>query len=304
MIRYQQLADRMNAAAAQMTEPQKEAFRRSVTARNLALPENAELWLAIRDGIGGDAYDGALSVPEMRAAMEELPLESWATINNVIFVLHRANVFDEQWEAIPGGGIEYKFAPRYQIFLEQFEQEAARIREATGENRVSVLDVGCWQGTLICTLLQRGYRVAGTDICAETGPVVEERVAMLRPEHAARFIRFDREGDRPVISGWAHRILRSLPPFDIVTCQETLEHVPTAVLQQTCDAILHRAIHAVLITVPGWDDGWPLHLRVFTIADFERLFHADKNEMIVLQEPGGGVYTTVLVRPQHGGTND
>ncbi|HUW11418.1 MAG TPA: methyltransferase domain-containing protein [Anaerolineae bacterium] len=297
MIRYQQLADRMNAAAAQMTEAQKEAFRRSVTARNLALPENAELWLAIQDGIGGDAYDGALSVPDMRAAMEELPLDSWATLNNVIFVLHRGNVFDEQWEAIPGGGIEYKFGPRYQVFLEQFEQEAARIREATGWERLGVLDVGCWQGTLVCTLLQRNSFVAGIDICEEVGPIVEERVAMLKSEHAHAFLGF--------LSGWAHERL-PIPRgalrhraciFDIVTCQETLEHVPTAVLQETCDAILGAARHAVLITVPGWDDGWPLHLRVFTIADFERLFHADKNEMVVLQEPGGGVYTTVLVRP-------
>ena len=299
MIRYQQLADRMNAAAAQMTEPQKEAFRRSVTARNLAPPENAELWLAIREGVGGDAYDGALSVAEMRAAMEELPLDSWATLNNVIFVLHRGNVFDEAFEVIPGGGIEYKFAPRYNIFLEQFEQEAARIYAATDWEQLSVLDVGCWQGTLVCTLLQRGYAVAGADICKEVGPVVNERVAMLKPEHTDAFDGF--------MSGWAHEMVplfRGIDQFDMVTCQETLEHIPTAVLQQTCDAILGAARHAVLVTVPGWDDGWPLHLRVFTIADFERLFHADKNEMVVLQEPGGGVYTTVLVRPQHGGTDD
>ena len=113
---------------------------------------------------------------------------------------------------------------------------------------------------------------------------------MLRTQDAADFLGF--------ASGWAHEKVPNISRFDIIACQETLEHIPTAVLQQTCDAILGAARHAILITVPGWDDGWPLHLRVYTIADFERLFHADKNEVIVLQEPGGGVYTTVLVRPR------
>ena len=154
----------------------------------------------------------------------------------------------------------------------------------------TLLDVGCWQGTLMLEMAQRGFCAQGIDIGDAMEAIIAERTALLKPEDRARVVGFH--------SGWAHEILPEMGQFDIITCQETLEHVPTAVLEETCEAMLGAAGHSILLTVPGWDDGWPAHLRVFTAEQLMALFRPDENDVEVVRPPGVMCYTTVRVRRQ------
>ena len=272
-----------------MTADEREAVQRSFNAVNLMLPENAALWAQMLPYLSQNLSPlTPQRLDALRTALDGLPPASWAAINNAIFVMHRGNVFDERYERVPGGGIHFEFVQRYQRFLADFDAEARRVVPLTDGRQLSVLDVGCWQGTLLCTLLQRGCRVAGTDLGNELKETICERVSWLRVEDAERFDGF--------YSGLAHEVVPTLGRYDLVTCQETLEHVPSALLQATCDSILQAAIHSVLITVPGWDDSWPLHLRVFTVEQLASLLRADRHNVEFLQLPGSGVYTTVRVR--------
>ncbi|MFA7000426.1 MAG: class I SAM-dependent methyltransferase [Candidatus Paceibacterota bacterium] len=283
---YSTLAAEAVAALNAMTSLQREGIRRSITVPNLALPENAELWAVMAPAMQEEGQTNEAALEDMRAALEDLPLDSWMVINNALFVLHRGNVFDEACKYLEGGGIRFGFdglqGGRYQTFLGAVEAEASRI----GRN-ISVLDVGCWQGTLMCELLQRGFAVAGTDVCDEVTPIITERVKQLRPEHRL-FMGFR--------AGFAHEALKHYRDgsFDVLTAQETLEHVPAAVLQQTCDQMLRVAKHSVLVEVP-FEDGWPLHLRVYTLEDLNKLFHSDRYRIEVIVYPGTGVYTTIKV---------
>jgi SAM-dependent methyltransferase len=284
---YTELANRVVSVLGAMTPLQREGIRRSIQVPNLALPENAALWDTISPALQGDGQANDSPLEDVRAALEALPPESWRLLNNALFVLYRGNIFDESCEYIEGGGIRFGFdglqGQRYAMFLSLVDAEADRI----GRN-ISILDVGCWQGTLMCELLQRGYAVAGTDICQEVEPIIRDRVRRLRPEHRLCL------GFR---TGWSHEALTHYHDgaFDLLTCAQTLEHVPAAVLQQTCDEMLRVAKHSIMVEVPGWDDGWPVHLRVYTIEQLERLFCREGWHMDVLQAPGGGVYTTVKV---------
>lgn len=287
---YSALAAEAVAALEAMTSLQREGIRRSITVPNLALPENAELWAVLAPAMQEAGQTNEATIEDMRAALEDLPLDSWRVINNALFVLHRGNVFDETCEYLEGGGIHFGFAGlqggRYQTFLGAVKAEAERLG-----GQISILDVGCWQGTLMCELMQRGFLVAGTDVCEEVAPIIIDRVCRLRPEHERKFGGFT--------AGFAHEALTHYQDgaFDVLTAQETLEHVPAAVLQQTCDEMLRVAKHSVLIEVP-FEDGWPLHLRVYTLEDLHRLFHGDRYNIEVIVYPGTGVYTTIKVSKQ------
>jgi len=283
---YADLAAEVVAALDAMTPLQREGVRRSLNAPNLTLPENAALWEAIAPATQDDDQTNDSPLEDVRAALEDLPPDSWRVLNNALFVLYRGNIFDEACEYLEGGGIRFGFdglqGGRYKTFLDAVDAEAARI----GRN-ISILDVGCWQGTLMCELLQRGYAVGGTDICEEVGPVIQERIQRLRSEHRLHL------GFR---AGWAHETLTHYQDgaFDVLTCQETLEHVPAAVLQATCDEMMRVAKHSIIVEVP-FEDGWPLHLRVYTLDDLFALFHSEQYNIEVIMPPGIGVYTTIKV---------
>ena len=270
---------------------QRDAMISCFAAANSRGPDSGELWGAV--AALATAANVRVTSPEprtpetfwaMRSAMDALEPDDWRTFNNVAFALHRGNVFDEQFECPEGGGIVYTFVPRYLDFLSILEAERIHL----GIEEPTMLDVGCWQGTLMLEMAQRRFHVTGTDIGEALGEVVAERTTWLKPEAQARVHGFR--------AGWAHEVLPEMGQFDIVTSQETLEHVPTAVLQETCDAILGAARHTVLMTVPGWDDTWAAHLRVFTGESLSALFHPEENEVEVLRAPGVMCYTTVRVR--------
>jgi SAM-dependent methyltransferase len=222
------------------------------------------------------------SLPEIREAMEALPLEAWRVMNDALFTLMAGNIFDDKPVPIDGGGLRFDYpSTRIGEFL-------GWVQEASPPGHPTVLDVGCWHGTLICELLQRGYYACGTD----TGlgdTILQERLTCLKPEHRDRFCGYKR--------GWAHEVLAKMYPqsFDLVVSEQTLEHVPAAVLQATCHGMQRVAKHAILIDVPGWDDGFPFHLRCYTPEDLERLFVRDGWRMEVLRPPDVWQYTTVKV---------
>jgi len=268
---------------------QRQGMLSSFMAANTGPAGNDALWVAIvtlgaATGNGITWPESPEQIAAMRAALGQLDLADWRTFNNTAFVLQRGNAFDEAVTALEGGGIKYGFAPRYLDFIGLVEEERAHL----GISQPSLLDVGCWQGTLMLEMAQRGFQAQGTDIGDAMGPVIAERTALLKAEDRARVLGFH--------SGWAHEILPEMGQFDIITCQETLDHVPTAVLEQTCDAMLDAARHSILVTVPGWDDGWPAHLRVFTAEQLVVLFHPDENDVGVVRPPGVMCYTTVRVR--------
>jgi len=249
--------------------------------------------LRIRDAL--DAGDTSWRLPcepgrlvAIRRALDKMPWSAWEALNAAVFELSRGNVFDDKVVPLEGGGIRHEFgqAPRWEQFL-GFLEDCHPIWPPA-----SLFDVGCWQGTLICEALQAGWFAGGVDVTEGCSESLNAKLEMLRPEDQSRFLEFWR--------GPAHEVLPTIPHhFDVVTCQETLEHVPTRWLQATCDAVLDKAcpgVGTVLVTVPGWDDGWPAHLRIFAEDDFRRLFHADRHEVEILVPPGGGVYTTVRVR--------
>jgi len=296
---YADLAAEVVAALDAMTPLQREGIRRSLNVPNLALPENAALWEVIAPATQDNDQTNDSPLEDVRAALEDLPPDSWRALNNALFILYRGNIFDEPARFLEGGGIDFRhddgmgrlvWGARYELFFSYLEAERQRLKATYPYTRqivvdpLAVLDVGCWQGTLMCEMMQRGYATGGTDICSLVQPDVRDRVSHLRAEDR-NFLGFT--------PGWAHEIIPTLGLFDIVTCQETLEHIPASVLQQTCDAILGAARYSVLIELPGWDDGWPLHLRVYTIEELYGLFARDGWRVEVLQVPGPGVYTMV-----------
>lgn len=283
-MKYHALATEMVDVLDAMTPLQREGVRRTFNAPNLMLEENADLWRCFAPSmqIPSATMGDTSPLVEVRAALEELSLESWRTVNNILFLLQRGNVFDEPCTYLEGGGIEFDFvATRYGMFFDYLKTEAEWIG---GE--VSILDVGCWQGTLICELLQRGYAAGGTDICGEAEGVLVDRLLHLRPEHKQYFLGYH--------SGWAHEELTKMPEksWDIVVSQETLEHVPASVLRATCDQMLRVARYSVLVEVP-FEDGWPMHLRIYTLEDLERLFIRPGWGMEVLVYPASQTYTTI-----------
>lgn len=283
------LAERVIETVQACTPLQRQALRRALVV-GLEGPEQIALWEAVRPALYADSADDTASLADLRAAAEEMPFEAWAAFNDLIFHLHRGNIFDDGITRLEGGGIEFAFAQaaRWHQFLALVEEE----REYLGIASPLVLDAGCWQGTLICELLQRGYAVGGCDISAGMEEVVRERVSWLKPDDAARFLGF-RAG--PIHESLAGPDTQNR--FDIVCCQETLEHVPARVLQQTCDALVGAARHTVLTTTP-WDDGWSLHLHAFTEADLRRLFHDEdpQRQVECLVPAAFGNYTTMRVR--------
>ncbi|HUT62140.1 MAG TPA: methyltransferase domain-containing protein [Phycisphaerae bacterium] len=216
-----------------------------------------------------------------------MPFEAWAAFNDLIFQLHRGNVFDDKVIRLEGGGIRFECgqAARWAQFLALVDQE----REHLSIDHPATLDAGCWQGTLLCELLQRGHRAGGCDIAGGMEPIIEERVSWLKPEDRGRYLGFR--------AGPLHEVLPVLEPFDIVCCQETLEHVPTRLLQPTCDALLD-ATRGTLLTTTPWDDGWSMHLHAFTEQDLRRLLHDDDPGLRVecLVPPAFGNYTTMRVQ--------
>lgn len=283
-----ELADRIVEAISGCTPLQRQALRRAVML-GPSTPEQVEMWERVSPALEADAGESDASLEELRAAADVMPFDAWAAFNDLIFELHRGGAFDDKLIRLEGGGIKFQFAQaaRWEQFLSFFEEESSHI----GKAGPFVLDAGCWQGTLACELLQRHCAVGAADISAGMEPIVRERVSWLRAGDAARFLGF-RAG--PLHESLTRPGCEAI--FDIVCCQETLEHVPTRYLQATCDALLSATKRSVLVTVPGWDDGWSLHLRVFTVEDFLRLFQAEQNEVTILQPPGGEVYTTVRVR--------
>jgi len=291
MMDTTRLAEQWMEMWPRLTPLQRQGMLSSLMAANRDVPGNdalldAIVTLAAGTGNGITWPKSLEQIAAMREALGQLGLADWRTFNNTAFVLHRGNVFDETVTALEGGGIEYGFAPRYLDFLGLIEEERAHL----GISEPTLLDVGCWQGTLMLEMAQRGFQTQGTDIGDAMGPVIAERTALLKAEDRARVLGFR--------SGWAHEILPEMGQFDIITCQETLEHVPTAVLEETCEAMLGAARHSILVTVPGWDDGWPAHLRVFTAEQLVALFHPDENDVEVVRPPGVMCYTTVRVRRQ------
>ncbi len=293
-MRYDRLAWDFQCACTGMTPVQREGVRRSIIAPNLALPENVELWKQVLPAMGGSMTDAdSTPLAEVRASLEDLPLTAWRAINNTIFVLHRGNVFDETFELVEGGGIDFHFGARYELFFGYLADEKRRVEAMRPEGHIpSALDVGCWQGTLMCEMLQRGWITAGTDVCDETMGTLFDRLGAMRRPDAARC--------RGYYPGWAHEALYNVAngSYDVVVAQETLEHIPREALQATCDEMLRVARHSVIVEVPGWDDGWPLHLRVYTLEELADLFGGDGRSIEVLQVPGGGVYTTIKVVKQ------
>lgn len=263
-----------------LTWIQKYAFRRMCQAINTGYQENADLWNLIAPRLEGVAefFPDPPSVERMREALDALPIDASNTLQVLVGALARGNIFDEGWIENPDGTVSYTPSPRYREFVPYVIQEIETL-ELTNP---SILDVGCWQGTMLYLLRSEGCPVSGIDLC---GPALE----------TARH-RLSRFGSGvELYEGMAHEVLSRIPPkeFDIVICTETLEHIPTCLLKETCREIMRVAKHSILVEVPGWDDGAPNHLRVFTLDDLGNLFIGNGWRMEVLQEPGMSVYTTV-----------
>jgi len=269
------LAERIIAAASTMAPMQIEGMRQALIAVNVSLPGNRDLWKAAAESF--HAASNGSSVADMRRALAELPLESWRALDDCVVMLARGNVFDEHCDFLPEGGLQFALSWRTQQFIDAVQEYLP--------DGGRVLDVGCWQGTMGCELLQRGFSVGFTDLCEECEEEVGRRVAHLRAE-TGNCLGF--------FGGWAHEVLAKFPAghFDLVTCQETLEHLPEAVLAKTCAEMWRVANRGVLIEVPGWDDGAVLHLRVFTVEALTALF--PEASPTVLRGPGAMTYTTVL----------
>jgi len=263
-----------------LTWTQKYAFLRMCQAINVGNEENAELWNLIEPRLKGvaEVFEEPPTVECMREALDSLPIDSSNGLQILIGALARGNVYDEVWTENSDGTVSYKPSPRYREFVSYVIKEARYL----GLNNPSVLDVGCWQGTMMYLLRLNGYRVSGIDLC---GP------ALKTARH--RLSRF-RDGVE-LYEGMASEVLSRIPPktFDIVICAETLEHVPSVLLGETCREISRVVKNLILVEVPGWDDGAPNHLRVFTLEDICKLFPADMWRMQTLQNPGMSVYTTV-----------
>ena len=263
-----------------LTWTQKYAFRRMCQAINVGNQENAELWNLIAPRLEGvvEFFPEPPSVERMREALDALSIGSSNALQALIGALARGNIFDEGWTENSDGTVSYVPSPRYREFVSYVIQEIETL-ELTNP---SILDVGCWQGTMLYLLRSEGCRVAGVDLC---GPALETA------RH--RLSRFDSGVE--LYEGMAHEVLSRIPSqeFDIVICAETLEHVPSVLLKETCREIMRVAKHAILVEVPGWDDGAPNHLRVFTLEDLGKLFLGNGWRMQILQEPGVNVYTTV-----------
>ena len=186
-----------------------------------------------------------------RATLKSLTLQQWEAVNEVMMRAAIGNRFDARVEERPGGGVSIGFAPRELEMLARVDA----IREDYGLSAPAVLDVGCWQGHLMMELLQRGYEVWGADVAESMRAHLNGNMARLTPEDQKRFGGF--------YAGWIHRLAPSLGQFDIVVCEEVLEHVPESVLAQTCAALKHLTAGTLLASVPGLDDHWPPHLRLW-----------------------------------------
>lgn len=268
---------------------QRQALRRALVVK-LGGAKQIALWEAVRPALFCDHIESIpdnAPVEDLRRAADALPFETWAAFNNLIFELHRGNVFDDKVKRLEGGGIEFEFGqiPRWQQFLGFVDAELG----AFGLQHPTALDAGCWQGTLACELLQRGCAVAACDLYEACGQIVQERVSWLRPDDAGRFLGFR--------AGPIHEVVPGMGRFDLVCCQETLEHVPTRLLEATCDALLAVTGRTLLTTTP-WDDGWSMHLRAFTEDDLRHLFHDGQADIRVdyLVPAAFGNYTTMRVR--------
>jgi ubiquinone/menaquinone biosynthesis C-methylase UbiE len=139
----------------------------------------------------------------------------------------------------------------------------------------TVLDVGCWKGDFARMLRDLSYHVTGTDLAHM--PEADDNMNLF-------------------CHGWAHEALRRWPAesFGVVTCLETLEHIPTRHLRLTCREMVRVAQRGVLVEVPGWDDGAVMHLRVFTLDALKDLFEDCSAEVLVA--PNSAEYTTVWFR--------
>jgi 2-polyprenyl-3-methyl-5-hydroxy-6-metoxy-1,4-benzoquinol methylase len=222
-----------------------------------------------------------MHLAEQRRILDRLPLDAWEVLTDCIMQTAIGNRYDEKVEVL-GDQLWVDWGARNLQLLEWLEQERLRLNVRSP----SVLDVGCWQGKLVAELCQRRFFASGTDLAGMEGSVANH-VLLSCPEHRPFYQGFTR--------GWGHEVLGKMEPgsVDIVVCAETLEHVPSAVLPETCQALLRVAQRSVFVEVPGWDDGSALHLRIFTMEELGKLFLHDGWRMIVLQEPGGGCYTTV-----------
>ena len=221
----------------------------------------------------------SMDIAEFRTWLAPATREDYDAMPSDVYAAHCAkgsptnagNMFDEKWSFIPGQGIQFDFTPRYRLVLNEIQQVAKGL-----EPPVVICDVGCWQGHLILELAQRGYQVRGVDIAPPLGQGIEYRTSLLQPAHRANMLGFT--------PGCAHEVLPHLPISDIVTCQEMLEHVPEALLQPTCDALLAAAETAVIISVPWWDDGAQTHVRVWTDEMLRHHLHADKYRVKINRE--------------------
>jgi 2-polyprenyl-3-methyl-5-hydroxy-6-metoxy-1,4-benzoquinol methylase len=199
-----------------------------------------------------------MNIAEKRYLLDELPLDAREVLNDCIMQIAIGNRYDERAERTPDG-LRVQWSQRHLRMLEWLEEE----RERLELDSPTLLDVGCWQGKLVAELCQRGFRVGGVDLAAMEHSVLH---------HLDMALPYAREYYAGFHQGWAHELLggTAAGAWDIVLCEETLEHIPTAVLEQTCDAILQSAAYSL-----------------------ECLFLRDGWRMEILQAPGNEIYTTI-----------
>jgi len=185
---------------------------------------------------------------EMREVFKQMTLAQHEAMTEVVALSCMGNPFDEQFTIGEDGRINFTFSERMQMVADKVAEFASP--------PASVLDVGCWQGHLAIHLLQQGYYAGGIDLSHASANRATGRIVNLPEEARKRSMGF--------WQGWAHEVLPRLGQYDLVVCEGMLEHVPDEVLPQTCDALVAATKHVLIVQVPGWDDLWPLHLRVFT----------------------------------------
>ncbi len=117
----------------------------------------------------------------------------------------------------------------------EYTKQLLRIEAALGRRQISLLDVGCGNGTFLAAAKERGHQVFGNELARSAAEFIRSRFGI--QVFAGDFL------DLPSVD----------TAYDIVVMRHVLEHVPQpdAVLKKARDVMKNGG--ALLIEVPNYD---------------------------------------------------